>query len=313
MQNILITGAGGTVGLNLTTFFLSQNHRVCALDRSEEAIARLIEIKNGMENKAFLNIEFGDLLNKDLLERIVSEYEIDTIIHCAVLKHVSVGHYYPEKLAFENIVAFTNIMHVVRSIKSVKKVLLCSTDKAAQITSVMGSSKKFLETLCEGANIPHAEFVAVRFGNILHSNGSITHVIERKIIENKPLIVRDSNMTRYVLTRENVQGLISFALDKGKQGDILSIRVPSVRITDLVKTFLSKRKVEIPVICGQNTMHEAIHESLFNTIEVNCVVEKDQFFVYNKDTIGNLSVDDKEYLLSSGYSPVSSQSIQELL
>ncbi len=313
MKNILITGAGGTVGLSLTALLTFKGYRICGVDRSEDAVSKLVEAKQGMRDNSLLCIEFGDILNKAYLDGIVRKYEIDTIIHCAALKHVSTGYYYPEKLAFENTIAFSNIMHVVRDNESVKKVVLCSTDKAAQSASVMGASKRFLEVLGENANIPHAEFVSIRFGNILHSNGSITRVVERRIAENRPVVIRDDSMTRYILTIEDVKSLAIFAMENGKQGDICSLRVPSVKVIDLVAAFLLKKESRTPIICGENSMNESVHESLFNSAEVEHVVEKGQFFIYNKNISGNISDADKKYLLSSGNFPVEGDFLLNIL
>ncbi len=311
MKKILITGAGGTVGLSLSKFLLSQGNEICAIDRSEDALAKLMEIKRESESKERFHIEFGDVLDARFIEEILCKYEVNIVIHCASLKHVSTGYCYPEKMAFENIVAFSNIMKVVRNCNFIERVILCSSDKAAQSSSTMGASKRFLEILGENANIPHIKFIAIRFGNILHSNGSLTDVIEKKIVENKPVTIRDKRMTRYMLTAQNVIDLTMFAIENGGHGDICSIETPSAKVIDIITGFLAKQKSRIPILYGENDMNEAIHESLFNNVEINYVSRNGHFFVYNKNKIGNLSKRDKEYLTSSNYSPIDNPPFQK--
>lgn len=313
MKKILITGAGGTVGLTLIKAFLSNNYFIIAVDRSEEALTKLLRIKQEEENSSSLQIEFGDVLNEAFIREVVYKYNIEIIIHGAALKHVSTGYYYPEKLAFENIVAFSNILNVVRSCDEIKKVILCSSDKAVQSSSVMGASKRFLEILGENANIPHAEFVAVRFGNILHSSGSLISVIEQKIAENKPLVIRDKRMTRYVLTIRDVVDLTMFAIEKGNHGDICSIETLSARVVDIAAGFIAKKKSSIPILYGENDMGEAIHEALFSDAEIDHVTRSGRFFVYHKNRTGDLSENDKEHLTGSGHFPVDSHSLLKIL
>jgi len=298
-KNILITGAGGSVGLLLTRFYLSNNFRVYAIDRSENAIAKLLDIQVEHKKGKNLFVEFKDILDIRFLKSFLKDTKIDYIIHCAALKHVSVASVFPDRVLDENVSTFKNIVKAIKQNHTIRKVIVCSSDKAAQPSSSMGKSKKIIEDLSSNLNINNIQFVNVRFGNILYSNGSILHKLEEYINENIPFFVRDKKMTRYILTKKDVIKLIDYALKKGSHGDIISIKVPAIKVTDLVNRYLKMRKKSITILFKKSKFKESIHESLFNKQEVGNICFKDGFFVYNRNQKGNLSVDEKEYIISS--------------
>ncbi|NCQ06378.1 MAG: NAD(P)-dependent oxidoreductase, partial [Candidatus Moranbacteria bacterium] len=97
-KNILITGAGGTVGSALTNFYLSQGSNVYAVDRSEEAVARLLDIQQNYSYSGKLHILFEDIQDLSFHKEILGVQELECIVHCASLKHFSVGAEFPKKV-----------------------------------------------------------------------------------------------------------------------------------------------------------------------------------------------------------------------
>lgn len=300
-KSILITGAGGTVGLLLTKFFLNEGFFIYAIDRSEEAIVRLLDIQNMNEKGKALHILFGDILDEFSVKNFLENKEISYIIHCAALKHFLVGAVFPEKVMAENIEVFNRIKEMAKKQKGLSRVILCSSDKAAKPFSAMAASKKSIEDFSRELNIDGVEFVNIRFANILYSNGSILEKLENHIQQGEAFTIRNKEMTRYVLTKNDVLNLVVYALNHGIHGDIICIKTPAIRITELVEGYLKKRNSSISVVLGENFFSESIHEALFNEEEISCVSRTDHFFTYNRNNRGNLVGGDRDYVLSSEY------------
>ncbi|OGI22242.1 MAG: hypothetical protein A2808_02540 [Candidatus Moranbacteria bacterium RIFCSPHIGHO2_01_FULL_55_24] len=298
-KNILITGAGGTVGLILTRFFLGEGFRVYVVDRAEEGAARLLDMQRISGNGKSLYVLFGDVLEESFLENFLGQTEISYIIHCAALKHFSVGVAFPEKVMTENVEVFKRVRDIAKKHTGVRKVILCSSDKAAKPLSAMGASKKAIEDLSRESDIEGVDFINIRFGNILYSNGSVLEKLENHIQRGEAFTIRNQEMTRYILTESDVVDLVEYALNSGVHGDVICIETPSIKITELVEGYLKKRKATIPVVLGENSFAESIHEALFNEEEVPCVSKNGQFFVYNKKHKGDLNENDRDYVLSS--------------
>ncbi len=298
-KNILITGAGGTVGYALTNFYLSLGLNVYAVDRSEEAVARLLNISNEHSYSGNLEVFFDDIQDLSFQNKILEVKELECIIHCASLKHFAVGAKFPEKVFRENINVFKKIEELVCAHLSIKKVIVCSSDKAAQSISSMGQSKKKIEEMSEKLKIRDVQFVNVRFANILYSSGSLLQKLEECIQNKKKFLIRDKRMTRYLLTKHEVISLIDFSLRFGMHGDVICLPVSSARIQDVVSEYLKKRESEVELVIGENPLAESIHESLFTEDELQYVCRKEGYIVYNRNNEGGLNVSEKRRALSS--------------
>lgn len=310
-KNILITGAGGTVGCVLTNFYLSQGVNIYAVDRSEEGITRLLDIQKNFSHSGKLQILFEDLLNDSFFEKASSLKEVECIVHCASLKHFSVGVEFPEKVFNENVTVFKKIEELARDHANIQRVVLCSSDKAAQPISAMGQSKKVIEELSEKIKIRNVQFINIRFANILYSSGSLLQKLEECIQSNGKFLIRDGEMTRYLLTKSDTVTLVDYALRFGQHGDVICFQAPAARIRDLVHEYLIKRKSSIEVVEVDNPFGESIHEALFNEQELEYVYKSGDFFIYNKKCGGSLKRVEKEYALSSS-NALSKDSLKKL-
>lgn len=310
-KNILITGAGGTVGYALTNFYLSQGLNVYAVDRSEEAVACLLDISKERSYSGKLQVFFDDIQDPSFQNKILEAKELECIIHCASLKHFAVSAEFPEKVLKENITVFKKIEELVRAHSGIQKVILCSSDKAAQPTSSMGASKKKIEELSKKIKIRNVEFINVRFANILYSSGSLLQKLEECIQNKKKFLIRDGRMTRYLLTKQEVVLLIEFALKFGRHGDVICLPASSARIQDVVSEYLRKRESEVELVLGENPFAESIHESLFNDKELQCVYKKEGYLIYNINSEGSLDDLEKSKVLSSS-DALSKNSLEKL-
>jgi|GEM_PF-4679347 len=310
-SNILITGAGGTVGYLLSNFFLSQGANVYAVDRSEEGIARLLDIQKNSFYSGKLHILFEDVLDNSFYEKALALKELECIVHCASLKHFSVGVAFAEKVYNENIAVFKKIEELASAHINIQRIILCSSDKAAQPITAMGQSKKAIEELSKKAEVRNVKFINVRFANILYSSGSLLLKLEECIQNGGRFLLRDKEMTRYLLTKNDVIALIDFALQFGQHGDVICLRTPAARIQDVVREYLKKRKSSVEVIVGENHFGESIHEALFNEKELEHVYKEGDFFIYNENREGDLERAEKEYAISSS-NALSKDSLKKL-
>lgn len=311
---ITITGAGGTVGLILIEHFLKKNIEIRAIERSEIAMANLIDISKNNDN---LKIFLIDLIDDRYLGTVIRGS--DVIIHCAALKHVSVGANFPEELAIQNVVSFSNIVKLAKKYK-IKKTLLCSTDKAATPTSVMGASKLLLEKIVCFSSNEKASFAAVRFGNILNSSGSVIPKITSRLYKGNQIEITDFRMTRYVLLDNDVIKLIEYALMKMKGGEIFIPNVSSIKISDLIDTIVeifciknNLSKKEIKIIEGKNLHKENLHEKMINCDEIKFLYKSESYFILDINKRGYKEKFNYSSLLGSDNFNISKEKIEKML
>lgn len=318
-QVITITGAGGTVGMSLTKYFLNTNAdiEVRAIERSEEAVSRLIDIATRNKN---LKIFLTDLINYADIEEILSGSNV--IVHCAALKHVTVGSMFPEVLAYQNVSCFCNIVRAAKKHK-VDKIILCSTDKSSTPTSVMGTSKLLLEKIACFSSNRFSKFAAVRFGNILNSSGSIIPRIISNLKNNEKININHKNMTRYILTENDFQNLITHALNNMRGGEVFIPNVKSLKIYDLItnlielfceKYNLSSDKIATKIL--KNPYNENVNERMVNFDEFKYLHKSGDYFVLKqtrRNKIINKQDDHYSHLLSSSENNLSKEEIKILL
>ncbi|SRR6266568_4334360 len=306
---LLITGAGGTVGRLLIDHFLKDPAiRIKALERSEMAMADLINIYG---NNSRVELLLADLLDipsyRDELK------DCNAIIHCAALKHVIIGKHFPERQAYENVTAFCNLIREARNSK-IQRFLFCSTDKAAQPTGVMGASKHLLEFICRDAATPTFATGAVRFANIIGSNGSLLHVIQNRLKDGKDIILRDKRMTRYFLRPQDATELIAYALTNLQKGEVFIRDTPTARIEDVINVTMRHHDIPLERLkVSTEPTYENIHERLIAPDEILLTRKISQYFIIGGDQGVPLTNKEQERALSSSVDTISKQKIQELL
>jgi FlaA1/EpsC-like NDP-sugar epimerase len=177
----------------------------------------------------------GDVRDRDRLVRAMEG--IDTVFHCAALKHVESGEYNPFEATQTNVVGTQNVIDACLA-AGVRTMILTSSDKAANPTSVMGASKLLAEKLVTAATNyrgPHeTTFASVRFGNVLGSRGSAVELFAQQVAGGGPVTVTDPAMTRFVMTIDRAVELAIRAADIARGGEVFVFKMPAARLTDLV-------------------------------------------------------------------------------
>lgn len=246
-QTVLVTGAGGTIGSELCRQILSgRPKKLILFDIYENSTYEIQqELKWKMRKGQIEDVEIetliGSTYNYDRMELVIKTYKPDYIYHAAAYKHVPLMEDSPMEAIRTNVIGTYNVASLADKYH-VKKMLLVSTDKAVRPTNVMGATKRFAEMIIQHfSNISkNTNYCAVRFGNVLGSNGSVVPLFEKQIKEGGPVTVTDHNIIRYFMTIPEAVGLILtcslfanngelFILDMGTPVSIYSLAERMIR------------------------------------------------------------------------------------
>jgi UDP-N-acetylglucosamine 4,6-dehydratase/5-epimerase len=232
-RRILVTGGSGTIGSRLVERLLTLNPavvRVFGRDETKQFYQRQRYL-----GRADLRFLIGDIRDRDRLARAMEG--IDLVFHCAALKHVESGEYNPFEATQTNIVGTQNVIDACLA-GGVQTMILTSSDKAANPTSVMGASKLLAEKLVSAATNyrggHQTTFASVRFGNVLGSRGSAIELFFRQVAAGGPVTVTDPDMTRFVMTTDRAVELAIQASLAARGGEVFVFKMPVARLADLV-------------------------------------------------------------------------------
>jgi FlaA1/EpsC-like NDP-sugar epimerase len=244
-KNILITGAGGSIGSELSRLCVKYGAKeLYLLDNSEYNLYKIEQELNSANIKPYL----VDITDKEALEEVFKQNHIDTLLHAAAYKHVPLVEANIKSAIKNNIIGTKNTIDL--SIKyNVKKVVLISTDKAVRPTNVMGATKRVTELYAQNVDSKNSEIVAVRFGNVLGSSGSVIPKFKEQIKRGGPITVTHPEITRYFMLIPEACSLVlqAAAIGKGKELFILDMGEP-IKIVDLAKKMIElsgKRDIKI--------------------------------------------------------------------
>ena len=243
-QRVLITGAGGSIGSELSRQLLSGGaERLYLFDNGENNIYEIEkELKllqqEGVGEKATIVPVLGDLRDREYTKFILDRLKADVIFHCAAYKHVPMLEHNPVEAVKNNIFGTLNLVDAARETGSAKLVLI-STDKAVDPTSVYGASKTLAEEIVLSGNGGNTECMVVRFGNVLGSRGSIVPLFQKQILNGGPVTVTHPEVTRFFMTIPEAASLVLKAGGVGIDGNlyILEMGAP-IRIQDLARQMI---------------------------------------------------------------------------
>jgi FlaA1/EpsC-like NDP-sugar epimerase len=239
-KSILITGAAGSIGSELTRQIARYNPRQLILvDQAETQLYEMeLELKEQF-NIGYSSIVLADILNKDRMEKIFSFYRPDYVYHAAAYKHVPMLENDPIE-AFRNNVIGTRIVADLANKSCSEKFIMISTDKAVNPTGVMGASKRIAEMYVQALNSQSdTGFITTRFGNVLNSNGSVIPRFLKQIREGGPVTVTHPEVTRYFMTIQEACQLVLEASVMGTGGEIFLFDMGEpVKIDDLARKLI---------------------------------------------------------------------------
>ena len=274
-KTVLVTGAGGSIGSELCRQLMNFDpKKIILLGHGEYSIYKINqELEDTYkESKTEIIPVIGDVKDRKRIFEVIEKYEPDLIYHAAAHKHVPLMEANPHEAVKNNIIGTKNVAEAADEL-GVTKFVLVSTDKAVNPTNVMGATKRIAEMIIQDLNKrSDTTFVAVRFGNVLGSRGSVIPRFKEQIASGGPVTVTHPDMTRYFMTIPEASRLVIQAgvLAKGGEIFVLDMGEP-VKILDLAKNVikLSGYSVdEIGIVFTGIRPGEKMYEELLGEDEI---------------------------------------------
>lgn len=241
-KTLLVTGGGGSIGSELCRQIAAAHPKKLIIFDMYENNAYEIqqELLRKYGKSLDLEVLIGSVRNTNRIRWIMQKYRPDVVFHAAAHKHVPLMEDSPNE-AIKNNVMGTYKTAIAASRAGVKKFVLISTDKAVNPTNIMGASKRLCEMVVQMMNrqSENTDFVAVRFGNVLGSNGSVIPLFKKQIAEGGAVTVTDKNIIRYFMTIPEAVSLVLQAAHYAKGGEIFILDMGEpVRIDEMARNLI---------------------------------------------------------------------------
>lgn len=301
---VMVTGGGGSIGSELCRQIATCNPRLLIILDIYENNAYDIqqELKRQYGTGLDLRVEIALIRDKHRVYQIFEQYHPHVVFHAAAHKHVPLMEDCPDEAIKNNIFG---TYHVVRAAEKfgVKKFVMISTDKAVNPTNLMGATKRFCEMILQSRRESGTEFCAVRFGNVLGSNGSVIPLFKKQIANGGPVTITDKRIIRYFMTISEAAMLVLeagamakqgqiFVLDMGEPVKILTLAENLIRLSGL-EPYKDIEIKEIGLRPGEKLYEELLMESehLLTTQNEKIFVEEQQTIPQSDIMCGLVSLD----------------------
>jgi FlaA1/EpsC-like NDP-sugar epimerase len=274
-RTVLVTGAGGSIGSALCRQLARLGvARLVLVEKGESPLFHIErELVDERDFPAVIPV-LADCGDRRKMAQVFERYSPQVVFHAAAYKHVGMLESNPLQAVANNIIGTRNLVEVA-SDAAVERFVLISTDKAASAKNVMGQSKAVCEWIIESYALRDdvdTKFVAVRFGNVLGSSGSVIPIFRRQIERGGPVTVRHPEMTRFFMTIPEASSLVIQAGAMGGRGQVYVLDMGEpVRILDLAKQMIrlsGRDESDVPIVYTGVLAGEKIHEVLWNEGEM---------------------------------------------
>ncbi|WP_242302218.1 nucleoside-diphosphate sugar epimerase/dehydratase [Bacillus cereus group sp. BfR-BA-01423] len=275
-KTILVTGAGGSIGSEICRQVMKYKPaKIVLLGHGENSIYNIeMEMRVTYKDTVEITTEIADIQDRHKIFEIMKKHQPYIVYHAAAHKHVPLMERNPEEAVKNNIFGTKNVAEAADTFK-VNTFVMVSTDKAVNPTNVMGATKRFAEMLVQhlAAVSTNTRFVAVRFGNVLGSRGSVIPLFKKQIQKGGPVTVTHPDMIRYFMTIPEASRLVIQAgtLARGGELFVLDMGDP-VKIVDLAKNLITLSGYSIEEIGIEFTglrPGEKMYEELLNESEIH--------------------------------------------
>lgn len=282
-KTVFVTGAAGSIGSELSRQIAAYSpEKICFFDWWENGLFELqMELKRDFPK---LNAEYiiGNMQDKQKVDREMRRINPDYVYHAAAYKHVPLMEDYPDEAVKNNVFGTLNFIKAAM-VNHVERFVLVSTDKAANPVNAMGITKLITESLAKIYN-GKTKFMAVRFGNVLDSFGSVIPIFRKQIAQGGPVTITDKRMTRYFMTISEAAQLIIKAGVIGDGGELFVLDMGRpVKITDLANNMIRLSgfipNKDIKVIYTGVRKGEKIAEKLFIDKESQMTHKQGKIFI----------------------------------
>ena len=294
-KRVLVTGGGGSIGSELCRQILAFTPaQLIIYDISEnymyDLLFELRERYGDLVNNT-VRLEVGSVRDEESLWRVMGRYRPEVCIHAAAHKHVPLMEDSPEQAILNNVLGTEKTVRVAESC-GCQRFVLISTDKAVNPTNVMGASKRLAEMVVSSHN-GRMETVAVRFGNVLGSHGSVVPIFERQIKAGGPVTLTDENIIRYFMTIPEAASLVLQAASMAHGGElyVLDMGEP-VRIKDLAERMIrlyGSPDVRIDYVGLRPG--EKLYEELLLDKENDVATERDRIYIAKQEKVDRAEVE----------------------
>jgi FlaA1/EpsC-like NDP-sugar epimerase len=241
-RTVLVTGAGGSIGQEICRQVAARNPgRLLLLDQCEVLLYQTEQALIAAGAGALITPLVGDVTDEARLRDVFTRFRPELVLHAAAHKHVPLMESQPGEALKNNVLGTASLARLA-SEHGVGQFVLISSDKAVNPTNVMGASKRLSELVIQGLQARpdnRTRFVAVRFGNVLASSGSVIPLFRQQIAEGGPVTVTHPDVKRYFMTIPEAVGLVLQSATQGEGGDILVLEMGEpLRIVDLARQLI---------------------------------------------------------------------------
>lgn len=284
-KRVLVTGAGGSIGSELCRQIAGFSpEKLILFDHNENDVYFLeMEFKMKFPRVKFRTI-IGDIRDVGLLRQVFTEKKPNVVFHAAAHKHVPLMEENPLAAVKNNVIGTRNLIYAAAHY-AIDRFVLISTDKAVNPTSVMGATKRIAEMLLQAkARNNKTKFMAVRFGNVIGSDGSVVPLFKKQIEGGGPVTVTGPDVKRYFMSIPESASLVLQAGALGQGGEIFILDMgEQIRVVDLAKNMIAlsglvlDKDIEIKFIGlrpGEKPYEEMLHNS-----ETDTITKHDKIFV----------------------------------
>ena len=319
-KTVMVTGGGGSIGSELCRQIVKHHPRQLIVVDIYENNAYDIqqELLYHYGSKLHLTVEIASIRDRERVRQLFDTYRPDVVFHAAAHKHVPLMENSPQEAIRNNVFGTWNLVRAAEEF-GVAKFVQISTDKAVNPTNVMGASKRMCEMILQSRKgRSSTTFAAVRFGNVLGSNGSVVPLFKRQIAEGGPVTVTDKRIIRYFMTIPEAAQLVLhcgamaqqnelYVLDMGQPVKILELAENLIRLSGLVPY----RDIEI-IETGLRP-GEKLYEELLIAGRNTEKTENDQIFVERQPGITPEELDEKLNVLSQALESREPDAIRQAL
>ena len=305
-KTIMVTGGGGSIGSELCRQIAKHNpKRLVIVDIYENnAYDIQQELKYHYGRKLNLSVEIASIRDKERVRQLFAAYQPEVVFHAAAHKHVPLMEQSPQEAVRNNVFGTLNLVRAADEF-GVEKFIQISTDKAVNPTSVMGATKRMCEMILQSMKgRGNTCFAAVRFGNVLGSNGSVVPLFKRQISEGGPVTITDKRIIRYFMTIPEAAQLVLqagamaqqnelYVLDMGQPVKILDLAENLIRLSGLVPY----RDIDI-IETGLRPGEKLYEELLVASRDIE-KTENDQIYVERQPGITQEELEEKLSILQA--------------
>ena len=266
----LITGNGSFANAMITRLLKTDVKEIRVLSRNE---------KNQVEGRLLhkdhrVNYIIGDV--RDYEAVIEATRGVDYVMHSAALKHIDKCEKFPLEAKKTNIDGSVNVINACIENK-VKKLILLSTDKATNATTIYGNTKMFMEMYARCVDNKDTDIICTRYGNVAGSNGSVIPIFKKLKEEKKPLTITDREITRFFMSLDEAVDLVLYALENGRNKDLFVYNNKACTVGEIADA-ISDNQVVLGLRCTEKS-----EEALLTVNELNHSILKGNYFKVNEE------------------------------